>query len=99
MQTFKAGLGSRLRHDPMTTCGADSPHACLPPLPFQITASGMDPSRFCGQQGSLLGSPPGQREFVSSGNSLRLTFRAPASEDRTPGLHKGFLALYQAVGE
>ncbi|XP_061061598.1 complement C1r subcomponent-like protein isoform X2 [Eubalaena glacialis] len=63
-----------------------------------ITASGMDPSRFCGQQGSLLGSPPGQREFVSSGNSLRLTFRAPASEDRTPGLHKGFLALYQAVG-
>ncbi|KAB0397227.1 hypothetical protein E2I00_015119, partial [Balaenoptera physalus] len=98
LYTLKAGLGSRLRHDPMTTCGADSPHACLPPLPFQITASGMDPSRFCGQQGSLLGSPPGQREFVSSGNSLRLTFRAPASEDRTPGLHKGFLALYQAVG-
>ncbi|XP_022433190.1 complement C1r subcomponent-like protein isoform X2 [Delphinapterus leucas] len=63
-----------------------------------ITASGMDPSRFCGQQGSLLGSPPGQREFVSSGNSLRLTFHSPASEDRTPGLHKGFLALYQAVG-
>ncbi|XP_058414878.1 complement C1r subcomponent-like protein isoform X1 [Diceros bicornis minor] len=64
-----------------------------------ITASGMDPSRFCGQQGSPLGSPPGQREFVSSGSSLRLTFRAPASsEDRTTHLHRGFLVLYQAVG-
>ncbi|XP_034501248.1 complement C1r subcomponent-like protein isoform X3 [Ailuropoda melanoleuca] len=64
-----------------------------------ITASGMDPSRFCGQQGSPLGSPPGQREFVSPGNRLRLTFRAPASsQDGTTGLHKGFLALYQAVG-
>nr|XP_055171478.1 complement C1r subcomponent-like protein isoform X3 [Nyctereutes procyonoides] len=63
-----------------------------------ITASGMDPSRFCGQQGSSLGSPPGQREFVSPGNRLRLTFRAPASSrDRTTGLHRGFLALYQAV--
>ncbi|XP_027397005.1 complement C1r subcomponent-like protein isoform X3 [Bos indicus x Bos taurus] len=30
-------------------------------------------------------------------NSLRLTFSAPASEDKTPGFHKGFLALYQAV--
>nr|KAF6451818.1 complement C1r subcomponent like [Molossus molossus] len=59
-----------------------------------ITASGKDPS----QVGSPLGSPPGQREFVSSGNSLRLTFRAPASsEDKTTGLHKGFLVLYQAV--
>uniref|UniRef100_A0A8C3VVE2 Complement C1r subcomponent-like protein n=1 Tax=Catagonus wagneri TaxID=51154 RepID=A0A8C3VVE2_9CETA len=64
-----------------------------------ITASGMDPSRFCGQQGSPLGSPPAQREFVSLGNSLRLTFRAPASsEDRPATRHKGFLALYQAVG-
>ena len=69
------------------------------PLPLQLTASGMDLGQFCGQQGSLLGRPPGQREFVSSGNSLRLTFSAPASEDKTPGLHKGFLALYQAVGE
>nr|XP_012420412.1 PREDICTED: complement C1r subcomponent-like protein isoform X3 [Odobenus rosmarus divergens] len=61
--------------------------------------SGMDPSRFCGQQGSPLGSPPGQKEFVSLGNRLRLTFRAPASsQDRTTGLHKGFLAFYQAVG-
>ncbi|XP_019483197.1 PREDICTED: complement C1r subcomponent-like protein isoform X1 [Hipposideros armiger] len=63
-----------------------------------ITASGMDPSRFCGQQDSPLGSPPGQREFVSSGGSLQLTFYAPASsEDKTTHLYKGFLALYQAV--
>ncbi|XP_039073445.1 complement C1r subcomponent-like protein isoform X3 [Hyaena hyaena] len=63
-----------------------------------ITASGMDPSRFCGQQGSPLGSPPGQREFVSPGTRLRLTFRAPASsQDRTTSLHRGFLAFYQAV--
>lgn len=58
----------------------------------------MAPRRFCGQQDSPLGRPPGQREFVSSGSSLQLTFSAPASsEDRTTRLHKGFLALYQAV--
>ncbi|XP_016018429.1 complement C1r subcomponent-like protein isoform X2 [Rousettus aegyptiacus] len=63
-----------------------------------ITASGMDPQRFCGQHGSPLGNPPGQREFVSSGSSLQLTFCAPASsENKTTLLHKGFLALYQAV--
>ncbi|XP_023605251.1 complement C1r subcomponent-like protein, partial [Myotis lucifugus] len=63
-----------------------------------ITASAMDPSRFYGHVGSPLGGPPGQREFVSSGNSLRLTFPAPASSaDRTTGLHKGFLVLYHAV--
>lgn len=86
---------------PGTTWGADSPHTCLPPLlPFQITASGMDASPFCGQQGSALGGPQGQREFVSSGNHLQLTFRAPASSgNRTAGLHKSFLVLYQAVSE
>uniref|UniRef100_A0A8D0UQ15 Complement C1r subcomponent like n=1 Tax=Sus scrofa TaxID=9823 RepID=A0A8D0UQ15_PIG len=79
-----------------TVSGEAPPHR----LPRQhITASGMDPSRFCGQQGSPLGSPPGEKAFVSLGNSLRLTFRASASsEDRPPNLHKGFLALYQAVG-
>ena len=85
-------------HDPMTTGGQDHPIPAYP-LHLQITAGGMDLGQFCGQQGSLLGRPPGQREFVSSGNSLRLTFSALASEDKTPGLHKGFLALYQAVGE
>lgn len=60
----------------------------------------MDASRFCGQQGSPLGSPPGQEEFVSPGNRLQLTFHAPTSpEDRAISPHKGFLALYQAVGE
>ncbi|XP_023398431.2 complement C1r subcomponent-like protein [Loxodonta africana] len=64
-----------------------------------ITASGTAPSRFCGQQGSPLGSPPGQREFVSSGRRLQLTFRTDGSlENRTTCLHRGFLALYQAVG-
>ncbi|XP_037023678.2 complement C1r subcomponent-like protein isoform X1 [Artibeus jamaicensis] len=63
-----------------------------------VTASRMDPSLFCGQKGSVLGGTRGQRQFVSSGNHLRLTFRAPASsEDQTTGLHKGFLVLYQAV--
>ncbi|XP_069437510.1 complement C1r subcomponent-like protein isoform X8 [Ovis canadensis] len=82
----------------LRTAGTVSGEASLHPLPRQhITANGMDLGKFCGQQGSLLGRPPGQREFVSSGNSLRLTFSARASEDKTPGLHKGFLALYQAV--
>ncbi|XP_007935394.1 complement C1r subcomponent-like protein [Orycteropus afer afer] len=63
-----------------------------------VTGSGTPPNRFCGQQGALLGSPPGQREFVSSGRSLQLTFRTDASsEDRIPHLHKGFLAFYQAM--
>ncbi|XP_053411996.1 complement C1r subcomponent-like protein isoform X1 [Nycticebus coucang] len=63
-----------------------------------ISANGMDLSQFCGQQGSPLGSPPGQREFVSSGRSLQLTFRThTVSEDKPIHLHKGFLALYQAV--
>lgn len=37
-------------------------------------------------------------EFVSSGRSLRLTFRAHSSENKVTHLHKGFLALYQAIG-
>ncbi|XP_020143250.2 complement C1r subcomponent-like protein [Microcebus murinus] len=63
-----------------------------------ISAGGTDLSRFCGLQGSPLGSPPGQREFVSSGRSLRLTFHThSSSEDKATHLHRGFLALYQAV--
>lgn len=76
--------------EPSQDCEGDS---------VTITASGMDASRFCGQQGSPLGSPPGQEEFVSLGNRLRLTFHAPTSpEDGPISPHKGFLALYQAVG-
>ncbi|XP_035111481.2 complement C1r subcomponent-like protein isoform X5 [Callithrix jacchus] len=75
--------------EPSQDCAGDS---------VTISASGLDPSQFCGQQGSPLGRPPGQREFVSSGRSLRLTFRTqPSSENKTAHLHKGFLALYQAV--
>ncbi|XP_075408220.1 complement C1r subcomponent-like protein [Tenrec ecaudatus] len=63
-----------------------------------ITVNGTVPSRLCGHQGSPLGSPPGQREFVSSGRRLRLAFHTDASlEDRATGPHRGFLALYQAV--
>ncbi|ELV09737.1 Complement C1r subcomponent-like protein [Tupaia chinensis] len=63
-----------------------------------ISAHGIEPSRFCGQQEPPLGSPPGHREFVSSGRTLRLTFHAhSSSKDKSTPLHKGFLALYQAV--
>nr|XP_021526889.1 complement C1r subcomponent-like protein isoform X3 [Aotus nancymaae] len=75
--------------EPSQDCAGDS---------VTISASGSDPSQFCGQQGSPLGRPPGQREFVSSGRSLRLTFRTqPSAENKTAHLHKGFLVLYQAV--
>uniref|UniRef100_A0A2K6P4Q8 Complement C1r subcomponent-like protein n=1 Tax=Rhinopithecus roxellana TaxID=61622 RepID=A0A2K6P4Q8_RHIRO len=77
--------------EPSQDCAGDS---------VTISASGSDPSQFCGQQDSPLGRPPGQRAFVSSGRSLRLTFRTqPSSENKTVHLHKGFLALYQTVGE
>uniref|UniRef100_A0A2K6JZ34 Complement C1r subcomponent-like protein n=1 Tax=Rhinopithecus bieti TaxID=61621 RepID=A0A2K6JZ34_RHIBE len=75
--------------EPSQDCAGDS---------VTISASGSDPSQFCGQQDSPLGRPPGQRAFVSSGRSLRLTFRTqPSSENKTVHLHKGFLALYQTV--
>ncbi|XP_011807846.1 PREDICTED: complement C1r subcomponent-like protein isoform X2 [Colobus angolensis palliatus] len=76
--------------EPSQDCAGDS---------VTIAASGSDPSQFCGQQDSPLGRPPGQRAFVSSGRSLRLTFRTqPSSENKTVHLHRGFLALYQTVG-
>uniref|UniRef100_A0A2K5K9N9 Complement C1r subcomponent-like protein n=1 Tax=Colobus angolensis palliatus TaxID=336983 RepID=A0A2K5K9N9_COLAP len=75
--------------EPSQDCAGDS---------VTIAASGSDPSQFCGQQDSPLGRPPGQRAFVSSGRSLRLTFRTqPSSENKTVHLHRGFLALYQTV--
>ncbi|XP_054300497.1 complement C1r subcomponent-like protein [Pongo pygmaeus] len=75
--------------EPSQDCAGDS---------VTISAGGLDPSQFCGQQGSPLGRPPGQREFISSGRSLRLTFcTQPSSENKTAHLHKGFLALYQTV--
>lgn len=63
-----------------------------------ISTRGTDATRLCGQHGSSLGNPPGHREFVSSGRSLRLTFRAhSSSKNAITHLHKGFLALYQAI--
>ncbi|XP_023559432.1 complement C1r subcomponent-like protein [Octodon degus] len=75
--------------EPSQDCEGDS---------VTISGSGMLPSRLCGQQGSALNSPPGQKEFVSSGRHLKLTFWAHNSSQEQPNhLHKGFLAIYQAV--
>lgn len=76
---------------------------CYRPAPhflFQISTRGTDAIRLCGQHSSPLENPSAHREFVSSGRSLRLTFRAHSSpQNKIAHLHKGFLALYQAVGE
>ncbi|XP_055962811.1 complement C1r subcomponent [Sorex fumeus] len=55
--------------------------------------------RFCGQQGSPRGHPPGQAEFMSQGNKMLLTFHTDFSneENGTTIFYKGFLAYYQAV--
>lgn len=55
--------------------------------------------RFCGQQGSSQGHPPGQKEFMSQGNKMLLTFHTDFSneENGTVIFYKGFLAFYQAV--
>ncbi|XP_073932259.1 complement C1r subcomponent-like protein isoform X2 [Castor canadensis] len=75
--------------EPSPACEGDS---------VTISGSGMDPTRLCGKLGSPLGSLPGHWEFVSSGRNLRLTFWThSSSKDKTVPLHKGFLALYQAV--
>ncbi|XP_057633496.1 complement C1r subcomponent-like protein [Chionomys nivalis] len=75
--------------EPSPDCEGDS---------VTISTRGTDAIRLCGQHGSSLESPPAHREFVSSGRSLRLTFRAHSSpQNKMAHLHKGFLALYQAV--
>ncbi|XP_063093670.1 complement C1r subcomponent-like protein isoform X2 [Cavia porcellus] len=75
--------------EPSRDCEGDS---------VTISGSGMLPHQLCGQQDSPFDSPAGQREFLSSGRSLRLTFRAHSSSQEQPThLHKGFLAVYQAV--
>ncbi|XP_012922750.1 complement C1r subcomponent-like protein isoform X2 [Heterocephalus glaber] len=77
--------------EPSPDCGGDSVTVS------RVAGSGVL-SQLCGQQGSPLNSPPGQREFTSSGRSLQLTFRARASsQDQPTHLHRGFLAVYQAV--
>uniref|UniRef100_A0A8C6RX81 Complement component 1, r subcomponent-like n=2 Tax=Nannospalax galili TaxID=1026970 RepID=A0A8C6RX81_NANGA len=74
--------------EPSPDCEGDS---------VTISVSRMEPTRLCGQQGSSLGNPPDNREFVSSERSLRLTFQAHSSSNNKTHLYKGFLALYQAV--
>nr|XP_008257993.1 complement C1r subcomponent-like protein isoform X1 [Oryctolagus cuniculus] len=75
--------------EPSQDCEGDS---------VTISANGKDLSRLCGQQGSPLGSCPSPREFVSSGRRLHLTFRTRSTlENKSAHLHRGFLAVYQAV--
>lgn len=85
---------------PHGTC-LNSP--CFYSLSFlhQISADKKDLGRFCGQLGSPLGNPPGEKEFISEGNKMLLTFHTDFSneENGTIMFYKGFLAYYQAVGE
>ncbi|XP_044535016.1 complement C1r subcomponent [Gracilinanus agilis] len=65
----------------------------------KISADKKDLGRFCGQLGSTPGNPPSQKEFVSQGNQMWLTFHTDFSneENGTTIFYKGFLAYYQAV--
>lgn len=67
----------------------------------QISADKKTLGRFCGQLDSPLGNPPGNKEFLSQGNKMLLTFHTDFSneENGTIMFYKGFLAYYQAVGE
>ncbi|XP_074050628.1 complement C1r subcomponent [Macrotis lagotis] len=65
----------------------------------KISADKRDLGRFCGQLESTTGNPPDQKEFVSQGNQMLLTFHTDFSneENGTTIFYKGFLAYYQAV--
>ncbi|XP_074125190.1 complement C1r subcomponent isoform X1 [Sminthopsis crassicaudata] len=65
----------------------------------KISADKKDLGRFCGQLGSKAGNPPAQKEFVSQGNRMWLTFHTDFSneENGTTIFYKGFLAYFQAV--
>lgn len=65
----------------------------------KISADKRTLGRFCGQQDSPLGNPPGNTEFISEGNKMLLTFHTDFSneENGTMMFYKGFLAYYQAV--
>nr|XP_044995682.1 complement C1r subcomponent-like protein [Jaculus jaculus] len=74
--------------EPSVDCEGDS---------VTISTGGMDQTQLCGHQGSPLGSP-GHREFVSPGRSLQLIFQThSSSKSKATHLHRGFLAVYQAV--
>ncbi|XP_043823790.1 complement C1r subcomponent [Dromiciops gliroides] len=65
----------------------------------KVSADKKDLGRFCGQLESKRGNPPVQKEFVSQGNQMWLTFHTDFSneENGTTIFYKGFLAYYQAV--
>lgn len=65
----------------------------------KISADKKNLGRFCGQLGSPLGNPPGEKEFVSQGNKMLLTFHTDFSneENGTVMFYRGFRAYYQAV--
>lgn len=65
----------------------------------KISADKKTLGRFCGQQDSPQGNPPGRKEFMSQGNKMLLTFHTDFSneENGTIMFYKGFLAYYQAV--
>lgn len=85
---------------PHGTC-LNSPSFYLLSFLRQISADKKTLGRFCGQLGSPLGNPPGEKEFISEGNKMLLTFHTDFSneENGTIMFYKGFLAYYQAVGE
>lgn len=65
----------------------------------KISADKKTLGRYCGQRGSPLGNHPGNKEFLSQGNKMLLTFHTDFSneENDTVMFYKGFLAYYQAV--
>ncbi|GAB1291266.1 Complement C1r-A subcomponent [Apodemus speciosus] len=65
----------------------------------KISADKKTLGRFCGQLDSPQGNPPRNKEFLSQGNKMLLTFHTDFSneENGTIMFYKGFLAYYQAV--
>ncbi|XP_053146763.1 complement C1r subcomponent [Hemicordylus capensis] len=65
----------------------------------KIRADKKDLGRYCGHLGSTMGNHPGGREFVSTGNRMKLFFHSDFSNEDNGNLvfYKGFLAYYQAV--
>ncbi|XP_012922746.1 complement C1r subcomponent [Heterocephalus glaber] len=64
----------------------------------KISADKKNLGRFCGQLGSPLGNHPGEKEFVSKGNKMLLTFHTDFSneENGTAMFYRGFQAYYHA---
>nr|XP_033781064.1 complement C1r subcomponent isoform X2 [Geotrypetes seraphini] len=65
----------------------------------KISADKKDLGRYCGQVSSKVGNHPGQQEFISRGNQMKLLFNSDFSneENGVTIFYRGFLAFYQAV--